>query len=223
MLDSRPCGARMTGWGLGLDFRLRGNDEIVVDSRLCGNDEGVVDSRLCGGGNDGGGSCGGGCFLAIGCKKDGAENQAQEGYCRLPIADCRLPIADCRLPILRQRRLRSSYSGWFVSCLFLCVMPMTSATDKSHYTQKTPNIKFFCKKTCHSRPRLRRGNGGNQLAAGRRILRRRKPPVTGRGFYIPVILATAGIHPFAIFPFARSANGDLSPKMANPLRRQSRR
>ena len=28
-------------------------------------------------------------------------------------------IADCRLPILRQRRLRSSYSGWFVSCLFL--------------------------------------------------------------------------------------------------------
>ena len=143
--------------------------------------------------------------------------------CRLPIADCRLPIADCRLPILRQRRLRSSYSGWFVSCLFLCVMPMTSATDKSHYTQKTPNIKFFCKKTCHSRPRLRRGNGGNQLAAGRRILRRRKPPVTGRGFYIPVILATAGIHPFAIFPFARSANGDLSPKMANPLRRQSRR
>ena len=56
------------------------------------------------------------------------------GYCRLPIADCRLPIADCRLPILRQRRLRSSYSGWFVSCLFLCVMPMASATDKSHYT-----------------------------------------------------------------------------------------
>ena len=46
--------------------------------------------------------------------------------CRLPIADCRLPIADCRLPIAdsdiadcRQRRLRSSWSGWFVSCLFL--------------------------------------------------------------------------------------------------------
>ena len=85
MLDSRPCGARMTRLGLGLDFRLRGNDEVVVDSRLCG------------GGNDG--SCGGGCFLAIGCKKGGAKNQAQEGYCRLPIADCRLPIADCRLPI----------------------------------------------------------------------------------------------------------------------------
>ena len=115
----------MTGLGLGLDsrlgldFRLRGNDEVVIDSRLRGNDEMVVDSRLCGGGNDGSGSCGGGCFLAIGCKKGGAENQAQEGYCRLPIADCRLPIADCRLPILRQRRLRSSWSGWFVSCLFL--------------------------------------------------------------------------------------------------------
>ena len=50
-----------------------------------------------------------------------------------------------------------------------------------------------------------------------------KPPRIGRGFYIPVILATAGIHPFAIFPFARSANGNLLPKMANPLRRQSRR
>ena len=38
----------------------------------------------------------GGCVLDnIG----GAKNQAQEGYCRLPIADCRLPIADCRLPI----------------------------------------------------------------------------------------------------------------------------
>ena len=92
----------------------------------------------------------GGCVLATGCEQGGAKNQAQEGYCRLPIADCRLPIADCRLPIadcrlpiLRQRRLRSSYSGWFVSCLFLCVMPMASATDKSHYTQKTPNVKFF--------------------------------------------------------------------------------
>ena len=85
MLDSRAFGARMTGLSLGLD------------SRLCGNDEGVVDSRLCGGGNDG--SCGGGCVLATGCEQGGAENQAQEGYCRLPIADCRLPIADCRLPI----------------------------------------------------------------------------------------------------------------------------
>ena len=116
--------------------------------------------------------------------------------CRLPIADCRLPIADCRLPILRQRRLRSSYSGWFVSCLFLCIMPMASATDKSHYTHKNPNIKFFCKKTCHSRPRLR----GGRLR--RESTRRRaanaaaaKPPHSGRGFYIPVILAlAAGIH-----------------------------
>ena len=95
MLDSRAFGARMTGLSLGLD------------SRLCGN--------------DGMGSFGG-CVLATGCEQGGAKNQAQEGYCRLPIA------------ILRQRRLRSSYFGWFVSCLFLCVMPMASATDKSHYT-----------------------------------------------------------------------------------------
>ena len=87
MLDSRPCGARMTRLGLGLDSRLdldsrlRGNDEGVVDSRLCGNGEGVVDSRLCGGGNDG--SCGGSCVLATGCEQGGAKNQAQEGYCRL--------------------------------------------------------------------------------------------------------------------------------------------
>ena len=67
-------------------------------SRLCGNDEGVVDSRLCGW-NDGNGSVGGGCVLATRCEQGGAKNQAQEGYCRLPIADCRLPIADCRLPI----------------------------------------------------------------------------------------------------------------------------
>ena len=50
------------------------------------------------------------------------------------------------------------------------------------------------------------------------MLRRRKPPVTGRGFYIPVILATAGIHRrdsgdiiaqaiiAAFLLFARSAN-----------------
>ena len=86
MLDSRAFGARMTRLSLGLD------------SRLCGNDEGVVDFRLCGW-NDGNGSVGGGCFLATGCEQGGAKNQAQEGYCRLPIADCRLPIADCRLPI----------------------------------------------------------------------------------------------------------------------------
>ena len=56
--------------------------------------------------------------------------------CRLPIADCRLPIADCRLrlPILRQRRLRSSWSGWFVLS-FPRIMP--TSTTKA-------NIKFFC-------------------------------------------------------------------------------
>ena len=170
----------------------------------------------------------GGCVLATGCEQGGAKNQAQEGYCRLPIADCRLPIADCRLPIadcrlpiadcrlpiadcrlpiadcrlpiadcrlpiadcrlpiadcrlpiadcrlpiLRQRRLRSSCSGWFVSCLFLCVMPMASATDKSHYTQKTTNVKFFCNFfNRHSRPRLRGGRLRREsTAAGRRML-----------------------------------------------------
>ena len=75
----------MTGLSLGLDSRLCGNDEVVVDSRLCGW-------------NDGMGSFGG-CVLATRCEQGGAKNQAQEGYCRLPIADCRLPIADCRLPI----------------------------------------------------------------------------------------------------------------------------
>ena len=72
MLDSRAFGARMTRLGLDLD------------SRLCGN---------------GGMGSFGGCVLATGCEQGGAKNQAQEGYCRLPIADCRLPIADCRLPI----------------------------------------------------------------------------------------------------------------------------
>ena len=103
----------------------------------------VVDSRLCGG-NGGSESCGGGCFLAIGCKQGGAKNQAQEGYCRLPIADCRLPIADCRLPIadcrlpiLRQRRLWSSWFGWFVSCLFLlCYANDLCHRQKPLYPQK---------------------------------------------------------------------------------------
>ena len=38
-----------------------------------------------------------------------------------------------------------------------------------------------------------------------------------------VIPAQAGIHPFAIFPFARSANGNLLPKMANHCGGESRR
>ena len=153
MLDSRPCGARMTRLSLGLDFRLRGNDEMVVDSRLCG------------GGNDGSGSCGS-CFLAIGCKKGGAENQAQEGYCRLPIADCRLPIADCRLPIADCRlpiadcrlpiadcRLPiadSTATAFAVKLVWLvCVMsfPLYYANGFCHrqmslYTQKTPFPSF---------------------------------------------------------------------------------
>ena len=161
-----------------------------LDSRLRGNDEGVVDSRLCGGGNDGSGSCGGCCVLATGCEQGGAKNQAQEGYCRLPIADCRLPIADCRLPIADCRLpiadstatafavrfpplLRSGENGLVGLCHVFssCVMPMTSATDKSHYTHKNPNIKVFCKKICHSRPRLREGRLRREsTAAGRRML-----------------------------------------------------
>ena len=50
-----------------------------------------------------------------------------------------------------------------------------------------------------------------------------KPPVTGRGFYIPVILATAGIHPFAILLFARKRKRRFIAENGKPLRRQSRR
>ena len=147
----------------------------------------VVDSRLCGGGNDG--SCGGGCFLAIGCEQGGAKNQAQEGYCRLPIADCRLPIADCRLPIADCRlpiadcrlpiadcRLPiadSTATAFAVKLVWLvCVMsfPLVLCQwllppTKAIIPTKTPNVKFFCIFfNRHSRA------GGNQLAAGRRML-----------------------------------------------------
>ena len=121
--------------------------------------------------------------------------------CRLPIADCRLPIADCRLPIADCRFYGNGVCGQVIlvglcHVFSSCIMPMTSATDKSHYTHKNPNIKFFCKKICHSRPRLREGR------LRRESTRRRaanaaaaKPPHSGRGFYIPVILAlAAGIH-----------------------------
>ena len=146
MLDSRAFGARMTGLSLDLD------------SRLCGNDEGVVDSRLCGW-NDGNGSVGGGCVLATGCEQGGAKNQAQEGYCRLPIADCRLPIADCRLPIADCRLpiadcrlpIADSTATAFAVKLFwlVCVMsfPLYYANGFCHrqkplYTQKTPFSSF---------------------------------------------------------------------------------
>ena len=153
----------MTRLGLGLDSRLdldsrlRGNDEGVVDSRLCGNGEGVVDSRLCGGGNDG--SCGGSCVLATGCEQGGAKNQAQEGYCRLPIADCRLPIADCRLPIADCRLpiadcrlpIADSTATAFAVKLFwlVCVMsfPLCYANDFCHRQKplypKKPEYQVF--------------------------------------------------------------------------------
>ena len=44
-----------------------------------------------------------------------------------------------------------------------------------------------------------------------------------RGFYIPVILATAGIHPFAILLFARKRKRRFIAENGKPLRRQSRR
>ena len=149
--------------------------------------------------------------------------------CRLPIADCRLPIADCRLPIADCRFYGSGVCGQ-VGLFGLChvfssrVMPMTSATDKSHYTHKNPNIKFFCKKICHSRPRLREGRlrrestrrkAANTAAA--------KPPVVRRGFYIPVILATAGIHPFAIFLCAKAQTAIYRRKWQTPCGGESRR
>ena len=69
----------------------------------------------------------------------------------MPIADCRLPIADCRLPIADCRFYGNSVCGQvglvgLCHVFSFCIMPMTSATDKCHYTQKNPNIKFFCKK-----------------------------------------------------------------------------
>ena len=118
------------------------------------------------------------CRLPIAdCRLPIADCRLPIADCRLPIADCRLPIADCRLPIADCRFYGNSVCGQvglvgLCHVFSSCIMPMTSATDKSHYTHKNPNIKFFCKKICHSRPRLRRGNGGNQLAAGRQMLRR---------------------------------------------------
>ena len=63
--------------------------------------------------------------------------------CRLPIADCRLPIADCRLPIADCRFYGNGVCGQvglvgLCHVFSSCIMPMTSATDKSHYTQKPP-------------------------------------------------------------------------------------
>ena len=220
MLDSRAFGARMTRLSLGLD------------SRLCGNDEGVVDSRLCG--NGGMGSFGG-CVLATGCEQGGAKNQAQEGYCRLPIADCRLPIADCRLPIADCRLPIADCRLPIADCrlpiadcrlpIADCRLPIADCRfygngvcgqvilvglchvfsfvlcqwllppTKAIIHKKTRMSSFFVKKFVIPAPAYAgAGCGGNQLAAGQRMLRRRKPPVTGRGFYIPVIPAQAGIN-----------------------------
>ena len=132
MLDSRAFGARMTRLSLGLDSRLRGNDDMVVDSRLCG------------GGNDGSGSCGG-CFLATGCEQGGAKNQAQEGYCRLPIADCRLPIADCRLPIADSTATAFAVKLFWLVCVMsfpLCYANGFCHRQKPLYIKK-PECQVF--------------------------------------------------------------------------------
>ena len=88
--------------------------------------------------------------------------------CRLPIADCRLPIADCRLPILRQRRLRSSWFGWFVSCLFLLYYANGFCRrQKPLYPQKPEYQVFFVKKFVIPAPAYAgAGCGGNQLPQG---------------------------------------------------------
>ena len=122
----------MTGLSLGLDSRLRGNGEGVVDSRLCGW-------------NDGNGSVGGGCVLAIGCKQGGAKNQAQEGYCRLPIADCRLPIADCRLPIADSTATAFAVKLFWLVCVMsfpLCYANGFCHRQKPLYIKK-PECQVF--------------------------------------------------------------------------------
>ena len=148
--------------------------------------------------------------------------------CRLPIADCRLPIADCRLPIADCRFYGNSVCGQVIlvglcHVFSSCIMPMTSATDKSHYTHKNPNIKFFCKKLVIPAPAYAgAGYGGNQLAAGRRMLRRLCRRELDGDFISP---SFSRLRESTLLPFCylrESANGDLSPKMANPLRRQSR-
>ena len=148
MLDSRPCGARMTRLSLGLDSRLCGNDEgwlLIPACAAAGMTEWEVAAAVAFWLPDVSRAAQkirhriADCRLPIAdCRLPIADCRLPIADCRLPIADCRLPIADCRLPIADGNGVcgqrRSSYSGWFVSCLFLCVMPMASATDKSHYT-----------------------------------------------------------------------------------------
>ena len=86
--------------------------------------------------------------------------------CRLPIADCRLPIADCRLPIADCRFYGNGVCGQVIlvglcHVFSSCIMPMTSATDKSHYTHKNPNVKIIR----HSRPGVA-GTGMTGKSAG---------------------------------------------------------
>ena len=89
------------------------------------------------------------CRLPIAdCRLPIADCRLPIADCRLPIADCRLPIADCRLPIADCRFYGNGVCGQvglvgLCHVFSSCIMPMTSATDKSHYTQKKTRISSF--------------------------------------------------------------------------------
>ena len=162
------------------------------------------------------------CRLPIAdCRLPIADCRLPIADCRLPIADCRLPIADCRLPIADCRFYGNGVCGQvilvglchvfsFVLCQWL--LPPTKAIIH----KKTRMSSFFCKKICHSRfPRHSRV-GGNQLAAGRRMLRRQSRRIPDGDFISP---SFSRLRESTLLPFCylrESANGDLSPKMANP-------
>ena len=91
------------------------------------------------------------CRLPIAdCRLPIADCRLPIADCRLPIADCRLPIADCRLPIADCRFYGNGVCGQVIlvglyHVFSSCIMPMASATDKSHYTHKKSHSR-------HSRP-----------------------------------------------------------------------
>ena len=130
--------------------------------------------------------------------------------CRLPIADCRLPIADCRLPIADCDSTATAFAVklfWLVCvmCFSLCYANGFCHRQRSLYI-KNPNVKFFVKKFVIPTPAYAgAGCGGNQLAAGRRMLRRRKPPVTWTGILYPRHSRVGGNPPFCHFSICAKA------------------
>ena len=153
------------------------------------------------------------------------------GNCRL-VAVCE----NCRANDKNKRKhLRAfcgidrkvSFVGFVCVCSFCIAAPLLFrppkiSTGKYHYTTKTANIQIPAKILVIPAPAYAgAGCGGNQLAAGRRMLRRRKPPVTRRGFYIPVILAYCGNPPFCHFAHLRVAQTAIyRRKWQTPLRRR---